>query len=170
MSETKSKQEKVVPKVIKRAAPKSKWDSIMNKIETNKENVKLKPKVEVKSKLETYLSQKPTIPVREKKPVKETTPKKVTHIPLPDYSKVKSKLFSATASSATKQRQLNHKKSDVENVLQEMSEDIGSSTVSINSVVSSKSNQSAMGTSGNQATVKTNQLHKQTVTKADKGK
>ena len=152
--------------------PKSKWDSIMNKIETNKENVKLKPKTEVKSKLETYLSQKPVTPAKEKKAVKETPPKKVTHIPLPDYSKVKSKLFSATASSATKQRPVtNNRRTDVENILQEVPEGIGSgSTVSLNSVVSGKSNQSAMGTHGSQTPGKSSHIRKQSVTKSEKGK
>ncbi|XP_036367490.1 uncharacterized protein LOC115222505 isoform X3 [Octopus sinensis] len=86
---------------IKRERPKSKWDKIMNKIENNKESIKLKTKSDVKSTIGSYVQQKPTV-IKEPKPVKEIP--KVTHIPQPDYSKVKSKLFSATASTSTKQK------------------------------------------------------------------
>ncbi|CAC5377983.1 unnamed protein product [Mytilus coruscus] len=81
------KVEKEPPKIIKRTPPKSKWDAVMNKIENN-QSAPPKPKTEVKSKLQEYLSA-PT-PVKKETEIKP--PKKVSNMPTPDYSKIKSKL------------------------------------------------------------------------------
>jgi hypothetical protein len=85
----KEKVEKEPPKIIKRSPPKSKWDSIMSQIEADKTVVK--PKAEVKSKLEAYLSTPPPPPKKEAAP-KEKPKKKLPSLPTPDFSKVKSKL------------------------------------------------------------------------------
>ncbi|XP_069129978.1 restin homolog isoform X2 [Argopecten irradians] len=86
------KVEKEPPKIIKRTPPKSKWGNIMSQIEEDKG--KVKPKAEVKSKLETYLSSPTPTPVVKKEEVaKEPKVKiKLPTVPKPDYSKVKSKL------------------------------------------------------------------------------
>ncbi|XP_062603207.1 uncharacterized protein LOC134264979 isoform X2 [Saccostrea cucullata] len=86
----KEKVEKEPPKIIKRTPPKSKWDSIMSQIEADK-NV-AKPKSEVKSKLESYLSTPPPPPKKETTAPKEKPKKKLPTVPTPDFSKVKSKL------------------------------------------------------------------------------
>ncbi|XP_056010195.1 microtubule-associated tumor suppressor 1 homolog isoform X6 [Ostrea edulis] len=85
----KEKMEKEPPKIIKRSPPKSKWDSIMSQIEAEKTVVK--PKAEVKSKLEAYLSTPPPPSKKEVVP-KEKPKKKLPSLPTPDFSKVKSKL------------------------------------------------------------------------------
>lgn len=83
------KVEKEPPKIIKRTPPKSKWDSIMSQIDAEK-NV-AKPKAEVKSKLESYLSTPPP-PTAKEVATKEKPKKKLPSLPTPDFSKVKSKL------------------------------------------------------------------------------
>ncbi|XP_052793314.1 CAP-Gly domain-containing linker protein 1-like isoform X2 [Mya arenaria] len=85
----KEKEVKEVKK-IKRTPPKSKWDAIMNKIETKKDTDKEKPKPEVKSKLEAFLHIPPPAPP--KKEVEPPKPKKRISSAMPDYSKVQSKL------------------------------------------------------------------------------
>ncbi|XP_021371243.1 microtubule-associated tumor suppressor 1 homolog isoform X2 [Mizuhopecten yessoensis] len=90
---TRKKVEKEIPKIIKRSPPKSKWGNIMSQIE--EEKGKVKPKSEVKSKLETYLSTPAPTPPPPKKEeaTKEAKVKiKLPAVPKPDYSKVKSKL------------------------------------------------------------------------------
>ncbi|XP_052089528.1 CAP-Gly domain-containing linker protein 1-like isoform X4 [Mytilus californianus] len=91
------KVEKEPPKIIKRTPPKSKWDAVMNKIENN-QSAPPKPKTEVKSKLQEYLSA-PT-PVKKETEIKP--PKKVSNMPTPDYSKIKSKLNLAAPPPASK--------------------------------------------------------------------
>ncbi|XP_071124526.1 CAP-Gly domain-containing linker protein 1-like isoform X11 [Mytilus edulis] len=91
------KVEKEPPKIIKRTPPKSKWDAVMNKIEDN-QSAPPKPKTEVKSKLQEYLST-PT-PVKKETEIKP--PKKVSNMPTPDYSKIKSKLNLAAPPPAAK--------------------------------------------------------------------
>ncbi|VDI57412.1 Hypothetical predicted protein [Mytilus galloprovincialis] len=91
------KVEKEPPKIIKRTPPKSKWDAVMNKIEDN-QSAPPKPKTEVKSKLQEYLST--PIPVKKETEIK--TPKKVSNMPTPDYSKIKSKLNLAAPPPAAK--------------------------------------------------------------------
>ncbi|XP_061183993.1 CAP-Gly domain-containing linker protein 1-like isoform X2 [Saccostrea echinata] len=86
----KEKVEKEPPKIIKRTPPKSKWDSIMSQIEADK-NV-AKPKSEVKSKLESYLSTPPPPSSKKETAPKEKPKKKLPTVPTPDFSKVKSKL------------------------------------------------------------------------------
>ncbi|XP_065931914.1 CAP-Gly domain-containing linker protein 1 isoform X5 [Magallana gigas] len=84
------KVEKEPPKIIKRTPPKSKWDSIMSQIDAEK-NV-AKPKAEVKSKLESYLSTPPPPTAKKEVATKEKPKKKLPSLPTPDFSKVKSKL------------------------------------------------------------------------------
>lgn len=91
------KVEKEPPKIIKRTPPKSKWDAVMNKIEDN-QSAPPKPKTEVKSKLQEYLST--PIPVKKETEIKP--PKKVSNMPTPDYSKIKSKLNLAAPPPAAK--------------------------------------------------------------------
>ena len=99
--ERRKKVEKEPPKVIKRTPPKSKWDAVMNKIETN-QTAPPKPKTEVKSKLQTYLS----TPVPTKKEPENKPPKKVSNMPTPDYSKIKSKLNLAAPPPSKKQENI----------------------------------------------------------------
>ncbi|XP_033744312.1 uncharacterized protein LOC117330198 [Pecten maximus] len=96
------KVEKEPPKIIKRTPPKSKWGNIMSQIEEDKG--KVKPKAEVKSKLETYLATPaPTPPPKKEEVAKESKVKiKLPAVPKPDYSKVKSKLGLAAPSPAIK--------------------------------------------------------------------
>lgn len=81
------KVEKEPPKIIKRTPPKSKWDAVMNKIDSS-QSAPPKPKSEVKSKLQEYLS----TPSPAKKEPEIKQPKKISNMPTPDYSKIKSKL------------------------------------------------------------------------------
>ncbi|XP_063419334.1 CAP-Gly domain-containing linker protein 1-like isoform X4 [Mytilus trossulus] len=92
------KIEKEPPKIIKRTPPKSKWDAVMNKIEDN-QSAPPKPKTEVKSKLQEYLST-PTPVFKKETEIKP--PKKVSNMPTPDYSKIKSKLNLAAPPPAAK--------------------------------------------------------------------
>ena len=80
--------EKEPVKVIKRAPPKSKWGNIMSEINDNQKTPK--PKMEVKSKLASYLNT-PT-PVKKETEKKEKPKKKLPSAPKVDYSKVQSKL------------------------------------------------------------------------------
>jgi len=104
----KKKVEKEPPKIIKRTTPKSKWGNIMSQIEENQ--TKPKPKKEVKSSLQEYLSTPvPVIPKKEEKKA-EIKPKKT--IPKPDYSKVKSKLNLAPPSAPVSRRNLSPRPGD----------------------------------------------------------
>lgn len=77
-------------KRVKRVAPKSKWDAIMNKIETSKTSEPaVKP--EPKSKLEAFRHIPPPAPKKKEEPPKPKRIIKMTHA-LPDLSKVQSKL------------------------------------------------------------------------------
>ncbi|XP_060606772.1 CAP-Gly domain-containing linker protein 1-like isoform X2 [Ruditapes philippinarum] len=79
--------EKEPVKKIKRTPPKSKWDAIMSQIDNKKDQVK--PKTEVKSKVEAFTHIPPPAPPKEKEIPK---PKKRISSAIPDYSKVQSKL------------------------------------------------------------------------------
>lgn len=82
--------EKEPVKKIKRTPPKSKWDAIMSQIDNKKEQEKVKPKTEVKSKLDAFLHVPPPAPVKKEEP--KPKPKRRISSAIPDYSKVQSKL------------------------------------------------------------------------------
>lgn len=90
----KKKVEKEPPKIVKRTPPKSKWGDIMSQIESNKEQSPT-PKIEVKSKLQAYLSTPaPVVVVKKETESKKESKvkKKLPATPTPDYSKIKSRL------------------------------------------------------------------------------
>ncbi|KAL4230864.1 Microtubule-associated tumor suppressor candidate 2 [Mactra antiquata] len=82
--------EKEPVKKVKRTPPKSKWDAIMSQIDNKKEQEKVKPKSEVKSKLEALLHAPPPAVVKKEEP--KPKPKRRISSAIPDYSKVQSKL------------------------------------------------------------------------------
>ena len=97
------KVEKEPPKPVKRTTPKSKWDSIMTNIKSNKTTVK--PKAEIKSKLfEPTVASAMASPAAANKKVEKQNAKndaknlqlqkRRLSAPMPDFSNVKSKLGS----------------------------------------------------------------------------